>query len=350
MQQLKDLIQELWNGTITPQQLAQLQQLLDKEDRVLKKLLEDEFTRLVNEKREAEDMKAGETLKVLHQKIDMPRQQPAPVRNMNRRWWIAVACVILVATGFLLLTKDSGKKEQLTTIAAAKQQPVLKTVINTADTIQTVALSDSSLVTLYPNSSIIYEEAFAAVNRNITLTGKGYFKVAKDKKRPFTVFAGGFATTALGTEFTVNTHGFSVKLFEGKIVVRSTETADTARYLLPGQEFAYNQLSRQYEVTRFNDQNALAKTNKRSTSRYSDKNVLLDFNNEPLKKVIARLQTAYDIKIVCSEKDSKGIFFTGKFSISDKVEDVLSIICSINGLEYVITGRQAEIKRTKASL
>ena len=63
--------------------------------------------------------------------------------------------------------------------------------------------------------------------REIYLEGEAYFKVAKDKTKPFTVFAGALATTALGTQFRItakkNTPGnITVKLFTGKVAIRSS--------------------------------------------------------------------------------------------------------------------------------
>ncbi len=65
-----------------------------------------------------------------------------------------------------------------------------------------VELSDGSVVTLNTNSkmSVTYTEK----ERNIRLSqGEAFFKVAKNKKRPFIVFAGDTQVRAVGTSFTV---------------------------------------------------------------------------------------------------------------------------------------------------
>ncbi|WP_242112454.1 FecR family protein [Luteimonas aquatica] len=83
-----------------------------------------------------------------------------------------------------------------------------------------VSLDDGSVVTLNTDSriSVHYGDGI----RGITLErGQALFKVAKDRRHPFVVRAGGREVTALGTEFDVHVSdkAFEVTLLEGRVTV-----------------------------------------------------------------------------------------------------------------------------------
>jgi transmembrane sensor len=92
-----------------------------------------------------------------------------------------------------------------------------------------ITANNNSAIDLSPNSVLRYDVPFSNHKREIFLEGEAYFKVAKDSSKPFTVFAGGLATTALGTAFKICTnsgsqHFVTVKLFEGKVVIKQTDS------------------------------------------------------------------------------------------------------------------------------
>lgn len=69
--------------------------------------------------------------------------------------------------------------------------------------IRKITLPDGSVVTLGPESAI--ELSFHPDRRDINLlAGMGYFEVAPDTSRPFSVFSGTLRATALGTAFDVS--------------------------------------------------------------------------------------------------------------------------------------------------
>lgn len=65
-------------------------------------------------------------------------------------------------------------------------------------------LPDSSRVWLNSGSMIVYPEKFIGKERNVYLSGEGYFKVTKDRKRPFLVQAGDVSVKVLGTSFNIS--------------------------------------------------------------------------------------------------------------------------------------------------
>jgi transmembrane sensor len=92
----------------------------------------------------------------------------------------------------------------------------------------TVRLRDGSVVTLDTDTVLRAKETDS--RRMLRLArGQAYFKVAKDKSRPFTVAAGGKLVTATGTAFAVRLEkkGVEVTLVEGHVRVEEAAPAMT---------------------------------------------------------------------------------------------------------------------------
>lgn len=84
------------------------------------------------------------------------------------------------------------------------------------------SLPDGSTITLYPGSSLEYKVASFASNRNVTLSGKAFFAVARNEDAAFKVYAGNTEVEVLGTKFIVNqakTDSVVVSVESGKVRV-----------------------------------------------------------------------------------------------------------------------------------
>ena len=92
---------------------------------------------------------------------------------------------------------------------------------------KTVTLADDSVIQLNTNSQVQvdYSQGF----RNIRLLqGEAHFDVAKDKSKPFRVYAGSGRVQAVGTAFNVYLRGSDVDVFvtEGRVAVESILNID----------------------------------------------------------------------------------------------------------------------------
>jgi len=98
------------------------------------------------------------------------------------------------------------------------------------------ALDDGSLVQLNGGSDI--KTAFDAKRRDVHLHGEGFFAVAKDAKRPFTVSTGSHRVTALGTRFNVDERSngtLEISVLEGRIEVVDLKSPKHRVVLTAGQ-------------------------------------------------------------------------------------------------------------------
>lgn len=205
-------------------------------------------------------------------------------------------------------------------------------------------LPDHSEVVLHPSSCIKYDMSqfteASSLKRDIYLTGSARFKVAKNHRKPFTVYSGNLLTTALGTEFDVlkNSGNTTVKLYRGKVVVRSLKQQkgwEKDVYLLPGEMVALNdavpQKIRVWPVT-------LTTSNKRavvSKKAHDDKMALLPMqcDNMPLNEVLGTLEHFYQVRIVYDAALLKDKYFSGEILQEKSPETILRIICNMQNLQ-----------------
>jgi len=105
-----------------------------------------------------------------------------------------------------------------------------------------VILQDGTHVWLNAASSLTYPTSFSGAERKVSLTGEGYFEVAKNAKMPFKVEVDGQTeVTVLGTQFNINAYPeektMNTTLVEGAVLLRSNDRSAT---LVPGQQGQVN--------------------------------------------------------------------------------------------------------------
>jgi ferric-dicitrate binding protein FerR (iron transport regulator) len=238
------------------------------------------------------------------------------------------------------IAKDATKMEE-------SAQALVRHEVNTSGKPMAIVLNDGSEIVLWDHSEINFQEPFAADKRDITLIGRAKFSVAKDSTRPFTVYSGDISTTALGTEFTINTFENSdriiVRLYEGKVVIKplkSNTNLNKDVFLEPGQEFVYDKKA----ISRLNtfqlaDSVAIEDNNSEELSRdnpsipENTSGSWFMFNNQSLDEVFNQLAGMYHVKIVYHKEEIKNMYFIGKFEKSDSLEYILRQISVLNNLK-----------------
>ena len=159
-------------------------------------------------------------------------KRPFPHRQVLRLSWLQVAAMLVLASviGWCWYTlREGGTAEDYVYPASSS---ILK--INNSDQPIKLSLSDGSLITLQPQSSLSYPEAFADDRREVYLVGEARFEVAKDARRPFLVHAEELVTKVLGTAFSIRAfekdRDITVKVYEGKVsVLAGKEKEQTTR-------------------------------------------------------------------------------------------------------------------------
>jgi ferric-dicitrate binding protein FerR (iron transport regulator) len=281
------------------------------------------------------------------------RETYEPVRRSTAKKWVLRYAVAASLIGLIVLAGLkwlTGTTKPATGGTVASTQHIgqeLKTVENTTKQLMRIRLADSSVAMLYPNSSLQYLPEFEANKRELYLKGKAQFKVSNHVSRPFTVYAGGIATTVLGTSFLVTekpNKKVSVLLMEGRVRVWSSDAADSNRSVLlsPGDEVAVTggQFSHYSLVHNGgeNRRNAPAEAAITKNGLAEAANTLV-FKNNKLKEIFKKIEEKFGVTI--NDEKARGIeekLFTGRFLEQDNLDFIVKTICNLYGLQYRIEG------------
>lgn len=265
-----------------------------------------------------------------------------------RRWAAAAGVALAVGLGAYRYAGPSTRP-----LPVAAQAPVpaahLMHQENPGPGPLQLALADGSVVTLQPHGTLTYAVPFGAAGRNLRLTGAALFAVAKDKQHPFTVEAGGFATTALGTKFWVRAtepNRVAVQLLEGRVVVRTMPGQGRTmpdKYLTPGQELAVNTRTNQVRIHSF-----------LPPAPPSPLVVVvpvpapgLSFSKAALPTVFSQVERRYHVRITYDPAEVRGLSFSGAFKATDKLLVVLRTICALNNLSFRQAPGRVTIRRAQ---
>lgn len=243
-----------------------------------------------------------------------------PVRQLTpkTRWsWnmaAQVAAVVLLAIGIgTWLVRDVQQH-------TAQPELVYQTVVVPKGQQRQLTLSDGTRISLHAGAELSFPEHFGSDKREIFLKGQGFFQVAKDPSRPFSVVSQQVRTTALGTSFDVKASGGAivVSLVEGKVAV----TAPGVRTeLIPGQQAAYDTTRRQLQKSALDEQTMAWR-----------KGVLI-FQEDTYADMIQKLEQWYGVRIMPAEQLPADRRFNARFQ-GQSLDEVLQAICYAEQLSY----------------
>ena len=182
---------------------------------------------------------------------------------------------------------------------------------------QTVLLPDGSEVILNAGSKLTYHKWKWAENREVNLSGEGFFKVKKGNK--FLVKTSNGTVSVLGTSFNVydRENVLQVACITGKVRVSADNNNEAI--LNPNQKFNLNE--DHVEILRNID----------SVKELSWINNSFAFNAVPLRDVFKEIERQYNVRIEYHGDLRKS--YSGVFPKSS-IENVLNIVCRPFGYTY----------------
>lgn len=259
------------------------------------------------------------------------------IRITRFRWVAAASAILIISASFFYALNKKTNNSALATISTQEKKdiPALAFVKNDLATDRKISLPDGSIVTLSAGSSISYHNPFIENRRDIYLNGEANFKVAKDSTKPFCVHSKSINTTALGTMFKVNEKNpklISIKLFEGKVVIRNDNKAAQMKdvYLTPGHELTFNNQNFSVAVQLITTAIPKHKTNDIQKTIPA---ITLQFENKPLQEIFEELQKIYHTEIKYKTADIKDMNFTGTHKTNtETLEEFLNTIATLNDL------------------
>lgn len=185
-------------------------------------------------------------------------------------------------------------------------------------------LPDGSEIWLNANSELIIPANFNENYRDLKLQkGEAYFKVAKDKTKPFRVFAARTKIEALGTEFNVNYYnenkGVKAFLIEGSI---SVSKKDEQSVIKPNQLYEGDDLTGTSSVSEIENPEA----------QYAWKSGYFEYANTPLPVILEELSRWYNFSFEINPI-YKNKTLTGKIARKQPFSEVLAIL-EFSGIKY----------------
>ena len=277
-----------------------------------------------------------------------------PVLKFNAKiiYRIAVAAcfALLVGTGWYWLAKSPLSKSKITAKAIKKIPNNYTSVSNEDGYEKNVLLSDGSIITLQPKSTLYYPLTFTGNTREVYLTGNAFFKIFHNPAKHFIVHTGGLLTEVLGTSFSIThdtkTDKIEVAVVTGKVSVYEQSKMDNVTadlqpnsvILTPNQKVIYNSLNNQFITSLVEDPKPLesAKPIIDTTGRFV-------FEEAPLSKVLNELTKVYGIDINTETKSLDNCHFTGDITRQDLYKK-LDIICQSTRSSYEVKGTEIIIK------
>jgi len=197
-------------------------------------------------------------------------------------------------------------------------------------------LPDHSEVWLNSGSKLKFALNMTSLDqRNVRLTGQGYFKVAHDKKHPFIVETEKMKIQALGTSFDVSSYcndsHISSILEEGSIALINLQNKEFAR-LTPGQQAILDKTSNELTIKEVDT--AL------STSWRNGK---LVFRNSPLVEVTKQMERWFNCQINVDPKLlNSNILYTATIQ-DETLGEVLKMIEISTSVKTKIEKREVSI-------
>ncbi|GAA4279419.1 FecR family protein [Aquimarina mytili] len=195
-------------------------------------------------------------------------------------------------------------------------------VTHTADPGQQIAvvLPDGSSVNLNASSTLSHQRFFWSSNRNVTLNGEAFFKVAKGTN--FSVSTPLGTVEVLGTQFNVKGRSdeFLVGCYEGKVRVSSLKNQ--------------KKILKKGDAVSLKNEELISRKIKDITPLWMQGESL--FDSIPLKKVLDELERQYSITFKREAIDQDQLF-TGGFNYKDLKIALESVLVPME-IEYIING------------
>lgn len=193
-------------------------------------------------------------------------------------------------------------------------------------------LPDSTEVWLNSSGTLRFPSVFAGKERRIELDGEAYFKVFRNKRKPFIVNTRYLEVEALGTAFNLSAYSgdkkISTTLEEGKVKIADLKNSEKIMYLNPGGQLNYYPENKLYKTQDVRVEDVIAW-----------KDGVLIFNETPFYEVATKLERWFNADIQITDPSIVNYRFTGTFT-GESLNQVLELLTLSTPIGY------SESKRT----
>lgn len=238
--------------------------------------------------------------------------------------YVSIAAAIILILGFSWMYWNSQYSADIITI---------QTLAET----KTISLPDGTKVILNHFSSLSYPEKFSKNTRSVELSGEGYFEVAKNPEKPFTVTTEEIKVRVLGTHFNINAYSnnpdVTTTLLEGKVEVTDKNNTDKIT-LKPNETAIYDKVTTTLVQQKDkNPQNEIA---------WCDGNIL--FDNVPLKEIARELSNRFGVDIQVADSNLQDFRLTARFTDKEELIEILELLQNTGNFTIEQTTKTIRLK------
>lgn len=188
-----------------------------------------------------------------------------------------------------------------------------------------LVLPDGSRAHVNANSTLEYSDSKDDV-REVKLIGEAFFKVAKERKRPFKIIVDGIELEVLGTSFNVKARKESAvieaSLVEGSIKISSEHLLHDV-YLKPNEKVIYNKKDKGVQIVETDNVLETAWVYNR-----------LQFSSERFEDVLKDIGQWYGVTIVSRYEQINDDLISGSFN-EENLQTALSALSVQYKMRYV---------------
>ncbi|HWV30278.1 MAG TPA: FecR domain-containing protein [Dyadobacter sp.] len=285
----------------------------------------------------AEHVISDEAIETLLARIrETNHRHNTPVHRIGYSRWVAAAVFLLLSGLFAYwwLGRQGSQSYYATRVAEVSGQYTER--INQSNAVETIVLPDSSVVKLAPGSRISFEPSFGAVVRQVYLSGEADFKVTRDVRKPFLVYANEVMTRVLGTQFTVRAFDAEAKVLvnvsSGQVSVSKDDggvekgklQSTSGLLLLPNQQAVFSRQAGEFSKSIVPEPKVLSATRQMPSFEY---------DAVPVSEVIRDLEGAYGISILYNKEQLKNCQLSASLK-TETFEEKLRVICTTINADY----------------
>lgn len=195
-----------------------------------------------------------------------------------------------------------------------------------------VLLPDSTKVWINSSTHLSYHTSLFSSDREVSLTGEAFFKVAKNKRSPFIVNTKNVETKVYGTEFNVRAIAEDAKvtttLYEGSVGVSFTSGEDNEYRLKPGDQIDVDTKERTVKLTVISTKNYPVWMRGK-----------FHFEQTTLLEIALTLEKHYNVKFIFKDASLERERFTCDFYKDEGLEQILAVLKLTQSLDFSIKNK-----------
>lgn len=201
-----------------------------------------------------------------------------------------------------------------------------------------ITLSDGTKVWLNADTELTFPVHFSDKNREVTLNGEAYFKVAHDENRQFSIRKGEYLLTVHGTEFNINTYNqysVEVALISGKVGIKANTKQE--EFLLSPGHLAVSDLKK--------GQTTAEEINLKPYTAWINKDMI--FDGARLEEIMEDIARWYDADVFFRSKAAKSILFDINIPRYAEIEDVFYLLEKTSEVKFTLKGKTVIVDMNK---